>query len=151
MGELVTGALPALTGFAQDLSKSLRDASQTDLATQLDSLMSAVKTSGQDMNAANNLPTKKYVDEAWQALAPGHRALDVFLHDLNIYSISPVAIFDVARVWPVNEGVHYGVGGGLRLSLVNVNVTIGYAFNPRRTAAEKVGAIFFKLDITSLF
>jgi len=70
---------------------------------------------------------------------------------LNIYSISPVAILDVARVWPVNEGGRYGVGPGLRLSLVNANLSFGYAFNPRRGGPEKAGAVFFKLDITSLF
>ena len=57
----------------------------------------------------------------------------------------------MARVWPVNEGVRYGVGPGLRLSLVNANFTIGYVFNPRRVGPEKAGAIFFKLDVTTLF
>jgi hypothetical protein len=75
----------------------------------------------------------------------------VFLHELNIYSISPVAIVDAARVWPVGEGVHYGVGPGLRLSLVNANFTVGYGFNLRRSDRESIGAIFFKLDVTSLF
>jgi hypothetical protein len=77
--------------------------------------------------------------------------LDVFLHQLNLYSIAPVAIFDVARVWPLDVGVHYGVGPGLRLSLANANFTMGYAFNPQRAGPEKAGAIFFKLDVTSLF
>ncbi len=27
-------------------------------------------------------------------------------------------MFDIARVWPVGEGVRYGIGPGLRLSLV---------------------------------
>lgn len=39
------------------------------------------------------LPTKKYEDQAWQKLAPGHRALDVFLHELNIYSVAPIRNF----------------------------------------------------------
>jgi hypothetical protein len=106
---------------------------------------------GKEIRDADNLPSKKYDDQAWQTLAPGHRASDVFLHELNIYSISPVAIFDVARVWPLNEGVHYGVGPGLRLSLVNANFTISYGFDPQRSDRQSIGAIFFKLDVTSLF
>jgi hypothetical protein len=149
--QLVDNLLPALSGSTQDLTNGLRVASQGDLATQIDLLMNDVKALGRDIGDANNLPTKKYEDRAWQALAPGHRALDVFLHELNIYSISPVAIFDVARVWPVDEGVRYGVGPGLRLSLANANFTVGYAFNPLRIMPEKAGAIFFKLDVTNLF
>jgi len=148
---LATGLLPALSELTKDLTNSLRNASQTDLAAQIDLLMNEVQTLGKDIRDAENLPTKKYYDQAWQALAPGHRAIDVFLHELNIYSIAPVAIFDVARVWPVDEGVRYGVGPGLRLSLANANFTMGYAFNPQRVRLEKAGAIFFKLDVTSLF
>ena len=149
--QLVDNLLPALSGSARDLTNSLRSVSQADLANQMDLLMNDVTALGGDLRTADNLPTKKYDDQAWQALAPGHRAIDVFLHELNIYSIAPVAIFDVARVWPVDEGVRYGVGPGLRLSLANANFTVGYAFNPLRVAPEKAGAIFFKLDVTSLF
>jgi hypothetical protein len=151
MDQLATNLIPALSGLIAELTTSLRGASQGDLTNQLDSLMNDIKTLGQEINAPNNLPSAKYEDEAWQKLTPGHRAIDVFLHQLNIYSISPVAIFDVAKVWPVNEGVHYGVGPGLRLSLVNTNFTFGYAFNPQPVGLEKAGAVFFKLDVTSLF
>ena len=151
LDQLVDNLLPALSGSARDLTNSLRSVSQADLANQMDLLMNDVTALGGDLRTADNLPTKKYDDQAWQALAPGHRAIDVFLHELNIYSIAPVAIFDVARVWPVDEGVRYGVGPGLRLSLANANFTVGYAFNPLRVAPEKAGAIFFKLDVTSLF
>ena len=149
--QLVTGLLPTLSGFIQSLTTELRDAAQTDLALQIDQSLNDVNTLGSEIRDADDLPSKKYDDQAWQTLAPGHRAIDVFLHELNIYSISPVAIFDVARVWPVNEGVHYGVGPGLRLSLVNANFTISYGFNPQRSDRESIGAIFFKLDVTSLF
>jgi hypothetical protein len=70
---------------------------------------------------------------------------------LNIFSVAPVAIVDVARVWPVKESVHWGLGPGVRLSLVNANFTMGYGFNPQTAAGEKDGTIFFKLDVTSLF
>jgi hypothetical protein len=143
--------LPTLSDLLKDLTGKLRDAAQTNLANQIQLSMNEINTLGNNLRDADNLPSKKYEDQAWQTLAPGHRALDVFLHELNIYSVAPVAIFDVARVWPVNEGVHYGVGPGLRLSLVNVNFTISYGFNLQRASRESIGAIFFKLDVTSLF
>ena len=151
MDQLATNLIPALSGLTTDLTRSLRQASQANLANQIDMLMNSITTLGQEINKTNNLPSSKYDDQAWEKLAPGHRAIDVFLHQLNIYSISPVAFFDVARIWPADRGVIYGVGPGLRLSLVNANFTFGYAFNPQRTGQEKPGAIFFKLDITNLF
>jgi len=77
--------------------------------------------------------------------------LDSFTKELNWIAVSPVAIFDVARVWPDRSGVRYGVGGGLRLSLVNFNVTMGYAVNPKRIAREPRGALFFTMDVTDIF
>jgi hypothetical protein len=151
MEQLATNLIPALAGFIADLTTILREAGEKDFANGIDTLMGDIKTLGKKIDAANDLPSAKYEDQAWQNLASGHRAIDVFLHQLNIYSISPVAIFDAARVWPVNEGIRYGMGPGLRLSLVNANFTFGYAFNPQRTGSEKAGAIFLKLDVTSVF
>ncbi len=151
VGQLVTGSLPSLSTLIQGLTKSLRDGAQSDLANQIDLSMNDATMLGNDIRDADNLPSKKYEDQAWRTLAPGHRAIDVFLHELNVYSVSPVAIFDVARVWPVGEGVRYGVGPGLRLSLVNANFTVGYGLNLQRSDRENIGAIFFKLDVTSLF
>jgi hypothetical protein len=77
--------------------------------------------------------------------------LDAFQHKLNAYAISPVGIFDAARLWPDNNRTRYGVGGGLRLSIVNLNVTLGYAVNPKPQSREGRGAFFFKMDITDIF
>src|SRR5882672_3871783 len=67
----------------------------------IDASMGEINVLGKDIRDAADLPSKKFEDEAWRKLAPGHRAIDVFLNQLNVYSVSPVAIFDVARVWPV--------------------------------------------------
>lgn len=69
---------------------------------------------------------------------------------LTSYSVSPTAMVDAARVWPVGETVRYGIGPGLRVSIVNVNFTFGYSFNPHRLPIESPGAIYVKLDVTSL-
>ncbi len=84
-------------------------------------------------------------------LSVAQRVLNTFLYQLNAYSIAPVGIFDVARVWPTGVGTRYAAGGGVRLSVVNVNFTLGYAANPLHRAGEDPGALFFKLDVSDLF
>ncbi len=153
----LTGDFSMLQRDTGTLTTTLRAASQAALAGQLDQAVSTMAQGITQLKAdadllSTTLPgNKKFEDEAWKKLAPGHRAIDVLLNQLNIYSVAPVAIFDVARVWPVGQGVRYGVGPGLRLSLVNVNFTFGYAYNPKRLPSEKSGAIFFSLDVTGLF
>ena len=138
------------------LTNSLRAVSQQALAGQFDQVVSALAQGAVDIQTdvnqvAAQFPQAKYDALAWKKLAPGHRAIDVILNELNIYSFSPVVMFDVARVWPVGQGVRYGIGPGLRLTLVSVNLTFGYAYNPQRLPGEKSGAILFNLDVSQLF
>jgi len=149
--QLASTHLPALAGLEKDLAVGLQKNSQADLATQVGDLVNEANSLGKEMEAADTFPEDKFIDQAWKTLAPGHRAIDVFLHDLNIYSVAPVVMFDVARVWPVQEGVRFGVGPGLQLSLANANFTLGYAVNPQHIGREDTGAIYLKLDVTSMF
>jgi hypothetical protein len=148
---LTTGSVPALLTAVDQLAKGLSDTSAASLIPQLQMLAGEIGDLSSQIGRDANVPNDKYIDAAWKELAPGHRALDVFMHDLNVYSISPVAMVDAARVWPTGEGVRYGIGPGLRLSIINVNVTFGYSVNPHRMAGEKPGAIYMKLDVTNLF
>jgi hypothetical protein len=79
--------------------------------------------------------------------------IDTLRHEVNIFSFSPVAIFDAGRVWPDRHGVRYAVGGGARFSLLGVNFTAGYAFNPhpRPELGQGRGAMVFALTYTNLF
>jgi hypothetical protein len=148
---ITTGSVPALLTAVDQLAKVLSGSSAAGLIPQLHMLAVDIGDLSSQIGREANVPNDKYVDAAWKELAPGHRALDVFMHDLNIYSISPVAMIDAARVWPTGEGVRYGIGPGLRLSILNLNVTFGYSVNPHRLPGEKPGAIYLKLDITNLF
>lgn len=70
-------------------------------------------------------------------------------------SVSPVFVFDMARLGPrrINDsgGLRYGVGGGVRFTLAShVNVTVGYAANPDRRPWESRGAWFASLDFLDL-
>ncbi|MDT7605370.1 MAG: hypothetical protein QOF61_3367 [Acidobacteriota bacterium] len=83
------------------------------------------------------------------------RILDVTFRELNLVSVSPVAMFDAARIGARtihgDGGTRYGVGGGLRLSVVSLDLTAGYSWNTRRQAGEGRGAFVFSLDISDLF
>jgi len=147
----VTASAPDLLTAIDQLTKVLAGTSAAELIPQLQKIAGDIDLLSRQIGGAGNVPTDKYVDAAYKELAPAHRALDVFMHDLNIYAISPVAMFDVARVWPTGEGVRYGVGPGLRLSIINANFTFGYSFDVHRLPGERAGAIYLKLDVTSLF
>jgi hypothetical protein len=84
------------------------------------------------------------------------RTLDTFVHDVNAVSLAPVVVFDAARLGPQVDaqggGVRYGIGGGVRLTFMNLlNMTAGYAVNPSPRPWETHGAFFFSLDIVDLF
>ena len=57
------------------------------------------------------------------------------MNDLNVVSISAAGVFDAPRIWPNGDGTRYGVGSGIRFSLLNFNTTAGYAFNVNRPSA----------------
>jgi len=75
--------------------------------------------------------------------------------DVNIYSISPVFVFDVARIGPRSGsigGTRYGPGGGVRLELATTaHFTLGYAVNVNRGPGEGRGNLFFAIGIRDLF
>jgi hypothetical protein len=80
--------------------------------------------------------------------------LNTLLYQVNLFSLSPVAIFDLAHLGPASSslGTRYAVGGGVRADLVShVNFTIGYAVNPKRLPNEGKGALFFSMGLKNLF
>ncbi|HKR60132.1 MAG TPA: hypothetical protein VJS64_10400, partial [Pyrinomonadaceae bacterium] len=93
--------------------------------------------------------------KANQDVAYTSRILDVTFRELNLIAISPVAMFDVARLsgGSVSDfgGTRYGLGGGIRLSVVSLDLTAGYSWNPNRRAGEGRGAFVFSLDVSDLF
>lgn len=100
-----------------------------------------------DQNAAGK--------KAASDMAFTRRTLNTLFNDVNIYSISPVFVFDVARLGPTSGqlgGVRYGPGGGIRFELATVaHFTLGYAWNVRRGPDEGRGNVFFSIGIRDLF
>ena len=83
------------------------------------------------------------------------RTLKTLFNDVNIYSVSPVVVFDVARLDSKKAGVggvRYGPGLGLRLELASaVSFTAGYAWNIKSGPGEGRGSTFFSMEVRDLF
>lgn len=83
------------------------------------------------------------------------RTLNTLFKDLNIFSVSPVVVFDRASIGPENGtlgGTRIGPGGGVRFELVSsADFTLGYAWNVNHHAGEGKGALFFSIDVRDLF
>ena len=78
--------------------------------------------------------------EATNDLASVKPILNTILNEMNLTAISPVLFFDCARLWPDRAQFHYAPGAGVRLSLVTLNLTVGYARNvgeKQRRALER--------------
>lgn len=149
---LVNNQFPLLESEVNNLAGLLEEKGfgqqATELATLHDALDASLTKMKNELAKISGDAAQKKADEDFST---AETVLHAFLYELNIYSVAPVAVFDVARVWPTDTPLRYAAGGGVRLSLVNVNFTIGYASNPVRTAREGKGALFLKLDVEDLF
>lgn len=82
------------------------------------------------------------------------RVVKELIHEANLYSVSPIAVFDVARLWQRTDkpgDLRYAAGGGVRFSLVSLDVTVGYAWNMHPRPWERRGALLFSMDLSNLF
>jgi hypothetical protein len=79
--------------------------------------------------------------------------VDSLRHEANRFAYGVFGIFDTGRVWPDPYGTHYGIGGGVRFSLVNINLNLGYAVNPHphEVVGQGRGALMVTLTYTNLF
>ncbi|MDT5061558.1 MAG: hypothetical protein QOH63_2017 [Acidobacteriota bacterium] len=144
-----------LTMLRHDLDRLadlLKGAGLTEAADNAKGIKRSLETSQPELLkkyiAVDKSEARNRADEDMKVVEP---VLDTFLKELNWITISPVAVFDAARVWPDKYGTRFGIGGGARITVVNFNVTVGYAFNPNPQPHEGHGALFFTMDITDLF
>ena len=91
--------------------------------------------------------------KARQVMERPREIIDTLQNETNRFSFSIVGILDSARLRPDPNGTRYALGGGGRFSLVNVNLTLGYAVNPhpRSELGQGRGAVVFTLTYTNLF
>jgi hypothetical protein len=82
------------------------------------------------------------------------RILKELLNEVNLVGISPVAMLDVGRIWQQGPGagdIHYGLGGGVRVSFIMIDLTVGYAWNLHPKPWEGRGALTFAFEVSNLF
>ena len=123
------------------------------LTSAVEGLDSLTKTVARDFE---DIDTGQAAAKAAADMSYVKRTLDVITRQMTITSVSPVFVFDVARLGPAPTGPYagnrYGVGGGLRFTLVStVSFTAGYAINVHRRPGEGAGAFFFSLSTRNLF
>ena len=140
-----TSALAKLIPETPDLSQA-----QKDLNIQVGDLGQKLATFRDHLK---NIDEKEAETKAKADLAIVRPVLDTFLNELNLIALSPVAVFDVARLWPDPMGTRYGLGGGLRATFLNLNLTVGYSFNPQPEPQLRQGrgATFVKFEVADLF
>jgi len=105
-----------------------------------------------DFEAINNKAAEAKADADMLIV---RRTLDTLFKEINLISVSPVFVFDIAKIGPAGpliNGTRYGPGGGMRLELANsVNFTFGYARDVNPGPGEGQGAFFFSMGVRDLF
>lgn len=153
------GLLSYLTGLdikIKEAEQLLREQGMPALPQQIDADMGDVRLIHRGLRSAFNkirIPPAEVTGN--QTVDYVGRILEVFFRETNIIAVSPVLMFDAARLRvngvPNTDRFRYGIGSGIRFSLVNVDFTAGYSFNPNRQLNEPRGAFVFRMDINDLF
>ena len=160
-GSAQYGDLSALLPVDSDDLKSVQDACVGEVNQQLGDPGIRTAAAAVDgarttvLNYFNAIDQKLAAKKAADDIAFVNRTLNTLFKDLNIFSVSPVAVFDTAWIGPARGalgGTRIGPGGGVRLELASyVNFTLGYAWNVNRQPGEGEGALFFSIGIRDLF
>ena len=131
----------------QDLNSQLMDAKVAAAADSVEQIHSEME---REFTLIDQTAASK---QAESEMSYVKRTLHSILYEMNFLSLGPIVIFDVAHLGPAGSklGTRYGIGGGLRFTLVShVDFTIGYAANPKRIAGERPGDFFFSMRFKDL-
>ena len=133
------------TACETELNGVLHDANISAATSRVETLRKAM------VAEFSQIDEKRAEKKATADMAFTRRTLDTLFNDVNIYSISPVVVFDVARIGP-NGGTRYGPGAGIRFELATTaHFTLGYAWNVNQRPGEGRGNIFFAIGVRDLF
>jgi hypothetical protein len=132
-----------------DLNGVLHDANISATTSRVETLRKAM------LAEFNQIDENRAQQQATADMAFTRRTLNTLFNDVNIYSISPVVVFDVARIGPRSGavgGTRYGPGAGIRFELATTaHFTLGYAWNVNQGPGEGRGNIFFAIGVRDLF
>jgi|SRR5271157_567642 len=144
---LLLNNLPPLLKLLPDDLKDQLDSCQKGLSSNLKSLK-------QQMEDLDNGPAGADARaRAKAATAHTNQVIDTLRHEANMFALGLFGIFDTGRLWPDPNGTRYAFGGGVRLSVVNVNFSLGYAANPNPLPKlhQGNGTVLFVINYTNLF
>ncbi len=123
--------------YIHGVAMEFRDLQATALAQ-----LNAINRSAEDAKAKKSLEYPRHI-------------LRELTDSINLSSISPTLLFDVARLGPRpstgRSDLRYGAGPAIRFGLINLDFTVGYSFNVRRRQGESPGAAVFALKFENLF
>jgi hypothetical protein len=153
------GLLAYLSGLElklEEVDQSRSNRGLSPLPAQVGSDLAEIKRIQQRVRTAyKKIRVPKAEATANQTVSYVGRILGVFFRETNIVAVSPVFMFDAARLHikdvPGTNRFRFGIGSGLRFSLINVDFTAGYSFNPSRRLNEPRGAFVFRMDINDVF
>ena len=132
-------------GCVSELNGELHDPAVASAALAVESAGAAM------LEHFNAIDQKLARRKASADIAFVRRTLSTLFHDLDIFSASPVAVFDAAWVEAAGHN-RIGPGAGVRLELAStVNFTLGYAWNIHPQFTEGRGAVFFSINVRDLF
>jgi hypothetical protein len=128
-----------------DLNGALHNANITAATSRVETLRKAMTAE------FSQIDEQRAQKRATADLAFTRRTLNTLFNDVNIYSISPVVVFDVGKIGP-SGGTRYGPGAGIRFELATTaHFTLGYAWNVKHGPGEGRGNIFFAIGVRDLF
>jgi len=129
---------------ARTLNSTLGD---KDIAARSTALAGAARDLRDRFNAVDQPAAKR---KAESELAVAKRTLKVIVEEMNLWSVSPLLMFDAVHMNV--GGTRYGIGAGLRLALADsVDFSIGYMANRQRRPNEPAGAFLMSLQIKDIF
>ncbi len=157
-GEQV-GNLASLLAVDEDWLNRVDAACATDLNAKIGD--AAIAESGESLRRIHGDLEREFslIDrpsasrQAEAEMAYVRRTLNALIYDLNVLSVGPAVGFDFAHIGPADSrlGTRYGIGGGLRVTLVNsTDLTVGYFANPKRLSNESSGAFFVSVRFKDL-
>lgn len=125
------------------------DASIAAVSTNLDGIRSKMEA------AFGAIDQSQAESRAKAEMAFTRRTLSTLFNEVNLYSVGPLFLFDVAKLGSGSSGfgeLRYGPGAGLRVEFASAaHFTAGYAWNIKPRPGEGRGTLFFSLGLRDLF
>ena len=153
---------PPIASYLEDLTEALAalgrllDQSMAgEVVNRIESLESLRRTLAGDFQGfETSVEWEHAARRAQGEMRYPRRVIRDLMREANLIGISPVLFLDAARIWQLGMGsreTRYGVGGGVRVSIVSFDITAGYAWNPGPLPGERRGAWVVKFELSNLF